>query len=59
MGNIIYPLAKRKYASHASKLTGMICEAILDLKSEPKMNSLIQSEKLLMELVSFLTKFYI
>jgi hypothetical protein len=51
VGNIIYPLAKRKYASHAAKLTGMIVEAILALQSEPLMLNMIHNEKTLMELV--------
>ena len=51
VGNIIYPLAKRKYASHAAKLTGMIVESILALQSEPLMLSIIHNEKTLMELV--------
>ncbi len=52
VGNIIYPLAKRKYASHAAKLTGMIVESILALQSEPLMANIMDNEKTLMELVN-------
>jgi RNA recognition motif-containing protein len=51
VGALVFPLAKRKYASHASKITGMIVESIVGLKEDPFMPKIVKSEKTLMELV--------
>ena len=53
VGELVYEIALRKYGTNAAKLTGMICEAILELSADqPLMYKIIESEQSLTELVS-------
>ena len=58
VGNLVYPIALKKFSFNAPKLTGMICDAILELKDEPAMLKIIQSEQTLNELVILRKKFF-
>ena len=52
LGEIIYPLAKRMYQTHAPKLTGMVIDAILKLQTDELIKEAITSKSIIDELVS-------
>lgn len=51
IGEVIYPLALKKYGKHAPKLTGMLIEAILAQANGSNLNEILNSDKTLKDLI--------
>ena len=54
IGEIIYPLAKRKYPEYAPKLTGMLLDALLKLQNDELIKQVLSSKNIIDELVSII-----
>lgn len=55
IGEVIFPIAKKLHAQQAAKLTGMIVEAIINLKesrTRSEIQEILSSEKFVSELVT-------
>lgn len=56
LGEIIYPIARNKNEKLAAKVTGMLVDAILNIKNDNRLQEILNSETTLAELVNNLKK---